>query len=56
MVIARNPISIQLRLFAATLLILPLFLGVTAWILDRAFANYQLAGTMYVGCAPCRQW
>ncbi len=42
MAISRNPISIQLRLLAATLLILPLFLGLTAWLLDRAFANYQL--------------
>lgn len=42
MAIARNPISIQLRLLAATLLILPLFLGLTAWLLDRAFADYQL--------------
>lgn len=41
MAISRNPFSIQLRLQAATLLILPLFLGVTAWMLDRAFANYQ---------------
>ncbi|MEE4192610.1 MAG: ATP-binding protein [Halieaceae bacterium] len=42
MAISRSPISIQLRLLAATLLILPLFLGLTAWILDRAFASYQL--------------
>jgi two-component system sensor histidine kinase PhoQ len=34
--------SIHLRLLVATLVILPLFLGVTAWVLDRAFANYQL--------------
>jgi len=33
--------SIHLRLLVATLVILPLFLGVTAWVLDRAFANYQ---------------
>jgi two-component system sensor histidine kinase PhoQ len=42
MAISRNPLSIQLRLLAATLLILPVFLGLTAWMLDRAFANYQL--------------
>jgi two-component system sensor histidine kinase PhoQ len=35
--------SIHLRLLAASLLILPLFLGVTAWLLDRAFGNYQLS-------------
>ncbi len=34
--------SIHLRLLAATLIILPLFLGMTAWGLERAFANYQL--------------
>jgi two-component system sensor histidine kinase PhoQ len=33
--------SIHLRLLVATLIILPLFLGMTAWVLDRAFANYQ---------------
>lgn len=33
--------SIHLRLLAANLLILPLFLGLTAWGLDRAFGNYQ---------------
>ncbi|MDJ0878581.1 MAG: ATP-binding protein [Halieaceae bacterium] len=42
MAISRSPISIQLRLLAATLLILPLFLGLTVWLLDRAFASYQL--------------
>lgn len=36
-----KPRSIHLRLLGASLLILPLFLGVTAWILDRAFSNYQ---------------
>lgn len=41
MAISRNPFSIQLRLLAATLVILPLFLGVTSWMLDRAFARYQ---------------
>ncbi len=34
--------SIRLRLLAASLVILPLFLGLTAWALDRAFGNYQL--------------
>jgi two-component system sensor histidine kinase PhoQ len=34
--------SIHTRLLIASLLILPLFLGVTAMVLDRAFANYQL--------------
>jgi two-component system sensor histidine kinase PhoQ len=34
--------SIHARLLIASLLILPLFLGVTAMVLDRAFANYQL--------------
>ncbi|WP_162846051.1 ATP-binding protein [Seongchinamella sediminis] len=34
--------SIRLRLLAANLLILPLFLGFTAYGLDRAFGNYQL--------------
>jgi two-component system, OmpR family, sensor histidine kinase PhoQ len=38
---SRKPPSIHLRLLAASLLILPLFLGVTAWVLDRAFSNYQ---------------
>jgi two-component system sensor histidine kinase PhoQ len=33
--------SIHLRLLAASLVILPLFLGMTAAVLDRAFANYQ---------------
>jgi len=33
--------SIHLRLLAASLVILPLFLGITATVLDRAFANYQ---------------
>ena len=42
MVNAEKPPSIHLRLLIATLLILPLFLGVTAWVLDRAFASYQL--------------
>ena len=37
----RTSPSIHLRLLAATLVILPLFLGLTAWGLDRAFANYQ---------------
>ena len=36
-----NPHSIRLRLLAASLVILPLFLGLTAWALDRAFGNYQ---------------
>jgi two-component system sensor histidine kinase PhoQ len=30
------------RLLAANLLLLPVFLGLTVWGLDRAFANYQL--------------
>ena len=34
--------SIRSRLLLATLLILPLFLGLTLWGLDRAFATYQL--------------
>ncbi|MEM1154609.1 MAG: ATP-binding protein [Pseudomonadota bacterium] len=34
--------SIHLRLLAASITILPLFLGLTAWALDRAFKNYQL--------------
>jgi two-component system sensor histidine kinase PhoQ len=42
MVDARPSPSIHLRLLLASLLILPLFLGVTAWVLDRAFANYQM--------------
>ena len=42
MEIAGSSSSIRLRLLAATLLILPLVLGLTAWGLDRAFANYQL--------------
>ena len=37
-----KPPSIHLRLLAASLLILPLFLGLTAWALDRAFGNYQV--------------
>lgn len=37
----RGPPSIRLRLLGASLLILPLFLGMTAWLLDRAFADYQ---------------
>lgn len=37
-----KPPSIRLRLLAASLLILPLFLGLTAWALDRAFGNYQV--------------
>ena len=41
MVTRDSPVSIQLRLLAAALLILPLFLGLTAWSLDRAFASYQ---------------
>ena len=36
-----KPPSIRLRLLAASLVILPLFLGLTAWALDRAFGNYQ---------------
>lgn len=36
-----TPPSIRLRLLGATLIILPLFLGMTAWILDGAFADYQ---------------
>jgi two-component system sensor histidine kinase PhoQ len=36
-----NTPSIHLRLLAASLVIMPLFLGITATILDRAFANYQ---------------
>lgn len=39
---SRKSPSIHLRLLLATLVILPLFLGVTAWVLDRAFANYQI--------------
>jgi two-component system sensor histidine kinase PhoQ len=41
MTVSRNPVSIQLRLLVATLLILPVFLGLTSWMLDRAFARYQ---------------
>ncbi len=37
-----KPPSIRLRLLAASLLILPVFLGLTAWALDRAFSSYQL--------------
>ena len=37
-----KPPSIRLRLLAASLLILPLLLGLTAWALDRAFGNYQI--------------
>ena len=39
---ASTPPSIHLRLLGASLLILPLFLGITALVLDRAFANYQM--------------
>ena len=39
---SRRPPSIRLRLLAANLLLLPLFLGLTAYGLDSAFANYQL--------------
>ncbi len=39
---AKLPPSIHLRLLGASLLILPLFLGLTAAVLDRAFANYQM--------------
>ena len=39
---ARHIPSIRLRLLGANLLILPLFLGLTAYGLDRAFSNYQL--------------
>ncbi|MCZ6828619.1 MAG: ATP-binding protein [Gammaproteobacteria bacterium] len=42
MVKAKKPPSIHLRLLGASLLILPVFLGVTAVVLDRAFANYQM--------------
>jgi two-component system sensor histidine kinase PhoQ len=38
---AKKTPSIHLRLLAASLVILPLFLGMTAVVLDRAFANYQ---------------
>ncbi|MEP5763176.1 MAG: ATP-binding protein [Halieaceae bacterium] len=38
---SKATVSIHSRLLAASLLILPLFLGLTAWALDRAFANYQ---------------
>ena len=41
MVVTRNSFSIQLRLLAATLLILPVFLGLIVWMLDRGFASYQ---------------
>ncbi len=34
--------SIHLRLLFTGLVILPLFLGATAWLLDRAFGEYQL--------------
>ena len=34
--------SIHLRLLLTGLVVLPLFLGVTAWLLDRAFGAYQL--------------
>lgn len=37
-----KPPSIHLRLLAASVLILPLFLGLTAWALDRAFSSYQI--------------
>jgi len=39
---SKQPPSIRLRLLGATLLVLPLFLGLTAWMLDRAFTDYQL--------------
>lgn len=38
----RNPPSMHLRLLLASLFILPAFLGITAWVLDRAFGDYQL--------------
>jgi two-component system sensor histidine kinase PhoQ len=38
---AKKTPSIHLRLLTASLIILPLFLGITAVVLDRAFANYQ---------------
>lgn len=38
---AKQTPSIHLRLLTASLIILPLFLGITAVVLDRAFANYQ---------------
>jgi two-component system sensor histidine kinase PhoQ len=38
-----TPPSIHGRLLGASLLILPLFLGITALVLDRAFSNYQMA-------------
>ena len=41
MPIFRHSLSIQVRLLAATLLILPVLLGFLIWTLDRAFANYQ---------------
>ena len=34
--------SIRTRLIVANLLLLPLFLGLVFWILDRAFASYQV--------------
>jgi two-component system sensor histidine kinase PhoQ len=34
--------SIRARLIAANLLLLPLFLGLVFWILDRAFTSYQV--------------
>ena len=37
----RNPPSMHLRLLLASLFILPAFLGITAWVLDRAFGDYQ---------------
>ena len=40
---SRRPLSLNLRLLLASLLILPLFLGVTAVILERAFHERQVA-------------
>jgi two-component system sensor histidine kinase PhoQ len=40
--IMRHVPSIRLRLLASNLLILPLFFGLTAYGLDRAFSNYQV--------------
>ena len=39
---ARRNLSIRLRLIAANLLLLPLFLGLMAYGLDRAFGGYQV--------------
>ena len=41
MALPAKSFSIQVRLLAATLLLLPLFLAVTTWMLDRSFINYQ---------------